>query len=141
MNTPADCHTHSLPGQRHDLSMTIDQWTEEEDNEMDEWMENNELCEDCGESDIGYCACLVAEENASILGITTGEWLAERRAEGARLDQERAHRQNVRMARKRIIVWQRIVCVHRLITFWRKAAVAPDSKAFQCAAKRFKSMQ
>jgi hypothetical protein len=55
-------------------------------------------------------------------------------------DLQRAMRQRIRLARKRIIVLQRIVFVHRLIAFWRKAAAAPDSNAFQRAAKRFKAM-
>ena len=114
--------------------------TEEEDDEMDEWMDNCEKCSDCGEPDTGYCACVAAEDYASDLGITVEEFCAQRRAEGRMYDSQRALRQRIRLARKHIIVWQRIVCVQRLITFWCKAAAAPDSKAFERAAKRFRAM-
>ena len=107
---------------------------------MDYWLSINELCDDCGECDTGYCACLVAEERASIRGITTEEWLSESRSECVQVNLERHRRQLLRIVRKGIIAWQRIVSLHRLISFWRKAAASPDSKAFQSAAKRFKTM-
>lgn len=107
---------------------------------MDEWLANCERCVDCGEPDTGYCACVYAEHYASDLGISVEEWLAARRLEGRMYDSQLASRQRTRLARKHIIVWQRIVCVIRLIAFWRKATAAPDSKAFQRASKRFKAI-
>jgi hypothetical protein len=81
-----------------------------------------------------------AEDHASDHGISVEEWLAERRLEGRMFDSQRALRQRTRLARKHIIAWQRVVCVMRLIAFWRKVTAAPDSKAFQRASKRFKAM-
>eukprot|EP00966_Prymnesium_polylepis_P324475 7380512-Prymnesium_polylepis.6 len=69
---------------RLDLSMTISYQqyrhgeffdiTEEEDNEMDELVNNADLCKECGEPDAGYCVCADAEDNAGDLGtrLTTG---------------------------------------------------------------------
>ena len=114
--------------------------TEEEDDEMDDWLDNCDKCSDCGEPDTGFCACVCAEHHARNHGLSVAEWLAEPRLEARMYDSQRALRQRIRLARKHIIVWQRIVCVHRLITFWRKAAAAPDSKAFERAAKRFRLM-
>lgn len=138
MSGPVNRHTPRPP--RHlDLSMRIDKYDESEDDDMDEFTNQNGLCSDCRQPDTGYCFCTEVENYALMNGITVEEQLCKYHAENERLDRARAARQALRLVRKRILAWQRAVRVHRLISYWRKAAAAPDSKAYQRAAKRFKA--
>jgi hypothetical protein len=114
--------------------------TQEEDDDEDALLNTCDICSDCEEPDTGYCACVYAEDYASDLGISVEEWQAERRLEARTYNSQRALRQSIRRARKHIIAWRCVVRVHMLISFWRRAAAAPDSKAFQRAAKRFRVM-
>ena len=114
-----------------DLSMTILTFSEEDDDEMDE-LASGVLCEDCGDPDTGYCFCVH-------IGMLN-EKIDEYRVENVRLHRERAVRQNIRKVRRRIMMWQRWVRLHLLILYWREAVLAPESKAVQRAAKRFRAM-
>ena len=111
--------------------------TEEEDDEMDDWLDNCDKCSDCSSRTRGSAlACAPSITHANV--ISSG--VVGRAPFGYTCMILSGLCASTSVSRANTSSWQRIVRVQRLITFWRRVTAAPDSKAFKRAAKRFRAM-
>lgn len=123
------------------FSTTIDGYDSEDDLLCDWVLENIGECENCGRAERTGCCCTNLEWDMEELQMTEGEVFETYRLSAHDDKCERLERQRKRQRLKRIRFWQKIVLLIRIVSCWRKFAAAPDSKAAQTAAKRFKKMK
>lgn len=110
MNTPAQ--------NDFSFSMTIDRYTEEEDEDMQLTIEKCGQCHDCGDPDTGYCFCVAVGFEAEYANDEEWEVMDKHVEEGYEYEEARRLRISVRKARKRWWSLKNHVVTRRIGFYW-----------------------
>jgi hypothetical protein len=133
--------THTCKDRGESLDMEIDGYTELEDTETDKLCEQYGECEDCHEPDTGYCRCQNVDSDMERWNTSEEAVYFIYRRQSEAHDRSRSMRQLKRKHLRNVVLWRRAAGMNGIVNYWSKMTVAPDSKATQVTAKRFKQMQ
>lgn len=106
-----------------DLSMTIDQYTEDEDTDFDKMLQSCGVCDDCGDLDSGYCYCTSLDFDTQHANNEERKILQSYREENVKLSLARDHRCKIRKARKLLSQVRKHVMCRNVAFYWVGQAV------------------
>lgn len=107
-----------------DLSMKIDGYTEEEDTEFEQTLENLGQCEDCGDPDSGYCFCTSLDFEVEYANDEERKILEDYWEENIEYCNARDSRNKTRKARKLLIKLKKHVLCRGVGFYWFGQSVA-----------------
>eukprot|EP00966_Prymnesium_polylepis_P206157 4776858-Prymnesium_polylepis.1 len=101
-----------------DLSMTIDEYTEEEDTSFDRMLENCGVCDDCGDPDNGYCYCTTLDFDPEYANDEERKILEDYWEENMEYSDARDHRNKLRKTRKLLLKLKNHVICRNVGFYW-----------------------